>query len=286
MDTNIPYIDKIVPIIVSHASPDQIILFGSYARGKNSMKEYTITALIISIMASVLCTACPMSINGDGILVTSEKSLDPFNGISSTVATIHYYENKEYRIVYTIDKNLMDRVSFSYRNGILDIGFSSKGGHTHYPTAFNVDVYSPKLTSIYMGDNSGSANSHLNGQFSSEDTIITSTMDLYTEGKGVIDISIECEDLSAYINNNNGGINITGSGRNANITVNGDGIFDGKKFTANNADVHIIRSGKVWVCVNDFLKAATDDRLARIYYRGNPLIDGSGVHPAQALLKF
>jgi len=39
MNTNIPYIDKIIPIIVSLASPDQIILFGSYARGDNTEKS-------------------------------------------------------------------------------------------------------------------------------------------------------------------------------------------------------------------------------------------------------
>jgi predicted nucleotidyltransferase len=39
MDNNIPYIDKIIPIIVSLASPDQIILFGSYARGENTEKS-------------------------------------------------------------------------------------------------------------------------------------------------------------------------------------------------------------------------------------------------------
>jgi predicted nucleotidyltransferase len=39
MDVNIPYIDRIVPIIVSLASPDQIILFGSYARGDNTKKS-------------------------------------------------------------------------------------------------------------------------------------------------------------------------------------------------------------------------------------------------------
>ena len=33
MENAIPYMDKIIPIIVSLASPDQIILFGSYARG-------------------------------------------------------------------------------------------------------------------------------------------------------------------------------------------------------------------------------------------------------------
>jgi len=39
MDNNIPYIDKIVSIIISIASPDQIVLFGSYARGNNTEKS-------------------------------------------------------------------------------------------------------------------------------------------------------------------------------------------------------------------------------------------------------
>jgi predicted nucleotidyltransferase len=39
MNNNIPYIGKIIPIIVSLASPDQIILFGSYARGDNTAKS-------------------------------------------------------------------------------------------------------------------------------------------------------------------------------------------------------------------------------------------------------
>ena len=39
MDINIPFIDKIVPMIVSLVSPDQIILFGSYARGDNTEKS-------------------------------------------------------------------------------------------------------------------------------------------------------------------------------------------------------------------------------------------------------
>ena len=39
MDRNIPYMDKILPIILSIASPDQIILFGSYARGDNTEKS-------------------------------------------------------------------------------------------------------------------------------------------------------------------------------------------------------------------------------------------------------
>ena len=36
---NIPFIDKIIPLIVSLVSPDQIILFGSYAKGNQTEKS-------------------------------------------------------------------------------------------------------------------------------------------------------------------------------------------------------------------------------------------------------
>ena len=39
MDINVPKLDTIISIIVSIASPDQIILFGSYARGDNREKS-------------------------------------------------------------------------------------------------------------------------------------------------------------------------------------------------------------------------------------------------------
>ena len=39
MDINIPFIDRIIPLVVSLVSPTQIILFGSYARGDNSSKS-------------------------------------------------------------------------------------------------------------------------------------------------------------------------------------------------------------------------------------------------------
>ena len=39
MDGKIPDMDRILPIIISIASPDQIILFGSYARGNYTVKS-------------------------------------------------------------------------------------------------------------------------------------------------------------------------------------------------------------------------------------------------------
>jgi len=39
MEMNVPNIDKIISLIVSLVAPEQIILFGSYARGDNNEKS-------------------------------------------------------------------------------------------------------------------------------------------------------------------------------------------------------------------------------------------------------
>jgi predicted nucleotidyltransferase len=39
MINNVPFLDQIISLIVSEAAPDQIILFGSYARGDNTEKS-------------------------------------------------------------------------------------------------------------------------------------------------------------------------------------------------------------------------------------------------------
>jgi predicted nucleotidyltransferase len=39
MVRNVPFLDQILSIIVNEVSPDQIILFGSYARGDNTEKS-------------------------------------------------------------------------------------------------------------------------------------------------------------------------------------------------------------------------------------------------------
>jgi predicted nucleotidyltransferase len=39
MDIKVPFIDRIISLIVSLASPDQVVLFGSYARGDNTEKS-------------------------------------------------------------------------------------------------------------------------------------------------------------------------------------------------------------------------------------------------------
>jgi predicted nucleotidyltransferase len=39
MISNVPFLDQIISLIVAEASPDQIILFGSYARGDNREKS-------------------------------------------------------------------------------------------------------------------------------------------------------------------------------------------------------------------------------------------------------
>ena len=80
MDENIPDIDKILPIILSIASPDQIILFGSYAKG-NYTEKSDIDLLIVKKDLN----------NGNKIIDSIYRSFyENKIGISVDVLTIDY----------------------------------------------------------------------------------------------------------------------------------------------------------------------------------------------------
>ena len=85
MDGNIPDIDKILPIILSIASPDQIILFGSYARG-NYTEKSDIDLLIIKKNLK----------NGNKIIDSIYRAFyENKINISVDVLTIDYYRYLE-----------------------------------------------------------------------------------------------------------------------------------------------------------------------------------------------
>jgi predicted nucleotidyltransferase len=105
MDRDIPYIDKIIPIIVSLAAPDQIILFGSYARGDNTEKS-DIDLLILKkglkkkndILGSIYMAFFDnkIGISVDVIAIDSDRYTESCNEIGYIYKTI----KKEGKVIY------------------------------------------------------------------------------------------------------------------------------------------------------------------------------------------
>ena len=105
MDINVPKIDTIVSIIVSIASPDQIILFGSYARGDNREKS-DIDLLILKkglkdrhdLVSSIYCAFLDndIGIPVDVLAIDYDRYLELSNEIGYVYKTI----KKEGKVIY------------------------------------------------------------------------------------------------------------------------------------------------------------------------------------------
>ncbi|MDR1904245.1 MAG: nucleotidyltransferase domain-containing protein [Treponema sp.] len=102
---SIPYIEKIISIIEAAVSPDQIVLFGSYARGENC-ENSDMDLLIFKKNLK----------NGKGIIDVLHRSFfdnkikipvdllivdyDKYNNLKNEIGYIYKTINKEGKIIY------------------------------------------------------------------------------------------------------------------------------------------------------------------------------------------
>ena len=105
MDVNVPKLDKIISIIVSIAAPDQIILFGSYARGDNSEKS-DVDLLILKkglVKGRELSGAIHMAFFENDIGVAVDLltlDYDRYFELSNEIGYIYKTIKKEGKVIY------------------------------------------------------------------------------------------------------------------------------------------------------------------------------------------
>ena len=105
MDNDIPFIDKIVSLIVTSVDPDQIVLFGSYARGESSnasdidlliLKKNLENANVITDNLYMLFFDNKIKIPVDLIVVDYDK----YNSLKNELGYIYKTINEEGKIIY------------------------------------------------------------------------------------------------------------------------------------------------------------------------------------------
>jgi hypothetical protein len=233
------------------------------------MKNLNIFTLLLITGISIVCVSCGnlFSTIGNGNLITSEKTVSPFEKINiSGSAEIIFHASQEYRTVITVDSNLLEYTEIVTRGNTLNIG--TKNGNYSF-TKYLVDVYCPIVTGVSV---SGS------GHFEGMDNINVSTFTSNVSGSGKIVGTIECETFSAKISGS-GNIMVTGNGNNSNIEISGSGTFAGNEFSINKATVHISGSGKANINVSENLNVDITGS-GEVNYRGDPKVEskisGSG----------
>jgi len=105
MDINIPYMDKIISIIVSSVDPDQIVLFGSYARGENkNTSDIDLLVLKKNLQnAKIITDNLYMSFFDNKIKVPVDLIVldyDKYNNLKNEIGYIYKTINKEGKLIY------------------------------------------------------------------------------------------------------------------------------------------------------------------------------------------
>jgi len=245
-------------------------------------KTNAIIIAAIGIFAFISCRSLP-HIRGNGDMVTSERTVSPFEEIQiSGIAVVNYRASQEYRVVVTVDSNLEEYTRVYTEGDTLKIG--TKNGKSYSFTNYIVDVYCPKLDAVSV---SGAV------RFNGIDKIDTSKFKLGISGSAKINGTFECDNFSAQISGSgeieshiecnkfeadisgSGEISVSGAAKETSVSVSGSAAFTGNEFQTNNAIIDISGSGSIRIWVLDYLKARVSGS-GRVTYRGNPKIDYSG----------
>ena len=105
MDINIPFIDKIVSIIVSSVDPEQIVLFGSYARGENkNTSDVDLLVLKKNVRnAKAITDNLYMSFFDNKIKIPVDLIVidyDKYNKLKNEIGYIYKTINNEGKLIY------------------------------------------------------------------------------------------------------------------------------------------------------------------------------------------
>jgi len=234
------------------------------------MKIPYFIAIVAAIGISVFFISCRSlaHINGNGVMVTSERAVSHFEKIQiSGSAVVYYHASQEYRAVVTVDSNLEEYTRVYTEGDTLKIGTKNRKSYSF--TNYTVDVYCPKLSAVSV---SGSV------CFNGIDKISVSIFTLRVSGSAKINGSFECIKFDADLSGS-GEIAISGTAKEMSVTISGSAAFSGKEFQSGSADITISGYGRMQIWVLDYLKARVSGS-GRITYKGNPKIEytvsGSG----------
>jgi hypothetical protein len=237
--------------------------FGINCSPQQLFSHSIIQLMIVGYILFTGCAGCisynPINrIKGNGNLITSEKPVSAFEGISvEGSAEVRFHASEEYKAVVTVDENLDQYVEVFTSKNVLTIHFE-KNSNVSY-TKFLVDVYCPLLNYVSV---SGSAD------LECVDKIVTPKFTAKISGSGKMNMDINCEDFSWSVSGS-GSMTVTGTAQNAFVKISGSGSFNGHQFITSSATVSISGSGNITVYAEEKLDAIISGSGDLKYY-GSP----------------
>jgi hypothetical protein len=181
---------------------------------------------------------------GNGEMTIQEHRVPAFERVNTGAnADVRLHHAEESRVVISADSNLHEFIEIRHdpKHNAVEI---RTRGRENFPR-FTVDVYCPLLTGIGLAG--------------------TATIECIDP--------LNVETLSADMAGS-GAVTLRGSAEHVEISLVGDGTFDGQEFKAARIDAHVVGDGKMTVWTDALTVNVVGN--ATVNYRGNPILDIAG----------
>ncbi len=247
------------------------------------MRRLAIAIILPLLLLQGGCIGNFLCIDGNGDVVSEERTVNSFHGISNSASfDIICTYGATASVLVEAESNIMPYISTKVSAGILEIG-TIDGTHcldyTSKPRIFitssSTDVVESSgsgntVVEFCSGDNtyilnSGSGNIYISS--------LESSLLFKTRSSGSGDISIEnisCSNSDFFISGS-GDITLKGVSDKLQVFCSGSGDFFGANLVVNDAGITISGSGDVWVKADDSLNALLSGS-GNIFLKGNPRI--------------
>ena len=219
--------------------------------------------LLIATISTIGFTSC-RKVNGDGPVVTDNRNLSGFNGLSVSFASdVVYTQSATYKVELRAQQNILEYIETNQVGGELRIRLKQNVRLRSYDRPV-IYVSSPDIYSISL---SGS------GNIDATTPINTDRMRLAISGSGNINIdSMNVVNRVESVISGSGGILVRkGSCSSSDVVVSGSGKTNMEYFTSGNTDVNISGSGDVKVSPRQSLDVKISGS-GSVFYRGTPAV--------------
>lgn len=225
------------------------------------MKKLITLGLALSMMI-ITNAQWGRKINGDGNVVTIERSVGDYDGVSlAGWFDVDLVAGNEGEITLKGESNLLEHITTEVKDGVLVI--KTEKGVNLRPSSWNTGIQiTVPVESISSVSLSGS------GDIVGKTTIEADSFSTRIAGSGDISVAVQAKEVEASLSGS-GDINLSGRTTDLTISVSGSGDVKAYELEAEFVRAMVSGSADIKVTANQSIDAKVSGS-GDIHYRGNP----------------
>ncbi|HAN76533.1 MAG TPA: hypothetical protein DCQ31_01540 [Bacteroidales bacterium] len=228
----------------------------------NKFQKLFIPVVLLILMVSPACMMFNYCISGSGRIITEERDLRSFEGISlNCSADVYFVQSDEYLVEVEAYENIQPLVDLDVENGVLEIDID---GCILSGSDVRIFISAPDISLI---ENSGSGSIYV------DDVFNVSALEMKNHGSGDIHIKDMLADYIEADITGSGDIFVAGSNKcfEQNILITGSGSYEAIKLESDAVQIRNSGSGDCVIWAREYLSGRLSGS-GDVIYKGNPQI--------------